>query len=79
MSRSLGSRHAEANTLTDLGAVQSLTGDHRTAIATVQQALELHRSLGHGRGEAVALGYLGIAQQETGDYLAAGIEPGPGA
>jgi tetratricopeptide (TPR) repeat protein/DNA-binding XRE family transcriptional regulator len=69
--RNDGDRHAEADVLIDLGAMQTILDDYLAAIASLSRALDLYRSLGNLLGEANALTDLGIAQRLTGDYAAA--------
>jgi tetratricopeptide (TPR) repeat protein len=57
--RTTGDKLGEANTLTNLGLVQRLTGDYPAAITSVEQALTLYRDLGHRLGETEALNTLG--------------------
>jgi tetratricopeptide (TPR) repeat protein len=71
LSRDLGDRHKQAWILGELGVVQRLTGDHRSATVMHREALESFRDVGDRRGEAYTLNQLGLAQQLTGDYPAA--------
>src|SRR6266496_3245712 len=61
----LGSRHAEAEALTQLSALQHLTGDHQAAAASRTQALALHREVGDRQGQAETLNHLGALQATT--------------
>ena len=69
--RDLGDRLQQAQVLTELAAVQRLTGDYPAATASSQQALSLYRDLRHSSEAAHALNELGLVQQLTGDYPAA--------
>jgi tetratricopeptide (TPR) repeat protein/transcriptional regulator with XRE-family HTH domain len=62
---------AEASARTDLGDIQSMTGDHAAATASLQRALDLYRADDERLGEANALHILGLVQHRTGDYTAA--------
>ena len=57
---------AQAGALTDLGDMQTLSGDYQTAIGSHEEALRLYRSLGHQFGEANALNKLATVQQAAG-------------
>jgi tetratricopeptide (TPR) repeat protein len=61
-------RSAEAGALTDMGAVQHLTGDYQAARAGLTRALRLYRDCGDQLGEANALNELGAVQYLTGSY-----------
>ena len=68
----VGDRYLQAQVLTELAAVQRLTGDYLAATASSQQALSLFRDLpGSSPDAAYAFNELGLAQQLTGDYPAA--------
>lgn len=69
--RTVGDRHGEAHTLTDLGRAQLLTDDYSAAIASLRQALALFSELGDRYGEAFAFNNLGRVQYSTDDYSAA--------
>jgi len=64
-------RRSEADTLTQLGFLQSLTGDYPAAATALARALELHRDLHDQLGQADALTELGFLHSLTGDYPAA--------
>lgn len=64
-------RVSEASVLTNLGAVQRLTGDYPAATASLTRARDVYCDIGNGRGEAAAVTYLGTVQRVTGDYPAA--------
>ncbi len=66
--RAAGDQLAEASARTDLGDIQSMSGDHDTATASLRQALELYRAAANRLGEANALHNLGSVQQRTGDF-----------
>jgi tetratricopeptide (TPR) repeat protein/transcriptional regulator with XRE-family HTH domain len=69
--RQLGDRLGEANALSDLGAVQYLTGDYPAATLVLDQALGIYRALGDRLGQANALRHLGEVGYMTDDYPAA--------
>ena len=69
--RQLGDRLGEAAAMTDLGAMQRITGNYPEAAATQADALTICRELGDRLGEASALNELGVLQRITGDYPAA--------
>jgi tetratricopeptide (TPR) repeat protein/transcriptional regulator with XRE-family HTH domain len=69
--RQLGDWLGQANALTDLGAVQSATGDFPAAAQALEQALDIYRDLGDRLGQANALTDLGEVRLQTGDYPAA--------
>jgi tetratricopeptide (TPR) repeat protein len=69
--RAVGDQLAEASARTDLGDIQSMSGDHVTAAASLQRALEAYRADGDLLGEANALHNLGLVQQRTDDFAAA--------
>jgi len=66
--RTAGDQLAEASARTDLGDIQSMSGDHDTATASLRQALDLYRAAASRLGEANALHNLGSVQQRTGDF-----------
>ena len=69
--RAAGDHLAEASARTDLGDIQSMTGDHATASASLQRALDAYRAYDERLGEANALHNLGLVQQRTDDFTAA--------
>jgi tetratricopeptide (TPR) repeat protein/transcriptional regulator with XRE-family HTH domain len=69
--RAVHDQLAEASARTDLGDIQSMSGDHDTATASLRQALEKYRAADDRLGEANALHNLGSVQQRTGDFPAA--------
>ena len=69
--RQNGDRRSEANTLIQLGFLQSLTGDYPAAATALARALGLHRDLRDRLGQADALTELGFLHSLTGDYPAA--------
>lgn len=69
--RAVGDQLAGASARTDLGDIQSMTGDHATASASLQRALEAYRAADERLGEANALHNLGLVQQRTDDFAAA--------
>ncbi|MGH3917061.1 MAG: tetratricopeptide repeat protein [Pseudonocardiaceae bacterium] len=71
-------QHGEATALTDLGMLQSLTGDYPAAAESLRQALVLARDLGDRLGEATALTDLGMVQYMTDDFPAAAESLGQG-
>jgi tetratricopeptide (TPR) repeat protein len=64
----LGDRLGQANALTELGAVQGMSGDYPGAARVLEQALDIARDTGDRLGQANALIYLGVVQRVTGDY-----------
>ena len=69
--RRAGDRPGQAGALTNLCAIQGMTGDCRAAAASATQALALYRDLGDRAGQANALNNLGMIQRLTGDHQAA--------
>jgi tetratricopeptide (TPR) repeat protein/transcriptional regulator with XRE-family HTH domain len=69
--RRLGDKRGQAGTLTNLGDVRRLTGDHPGAARDLEEALRIYRATGYPLGQAGALTSLGIVRQLTGDYPAA--------
>jgi tetratricopeptide (TPR) repeat protein/transcriptional regulator with XRE-family HTH domain len=69
--RAVDDQLAEASARTDLGDIESMTGDHDAATATLRRALELYRAAADRLGEANALHNLGSVEQRTGDFAAA--------
>jgi len=67
----LGDRLGQANALTDLGVVRSLTDDYPAAAGVLEQALGIYRDLGDRLGQANALTAVGDVRRLTGDYPAA--------
>jgi tetratricopeptide (TPR) repeat protein len=67
----LGDRPAEASARNELGDVQRLTGDYRSAREALEEALAICCDLGDRQGQANALSNLGVVRRLTGD--------GPGA
>jgi len=68
LAQPLDSRKAEADRLLQQGRTQYLNSQHRSALQSWQQALELYRTLGNRQGEAVALNYLGSLYDHLGQY-----------
>ena len=66
-----GDRLAEANSLHDLGGLQSRTGDYPAAVGVLERALSLYCDLGDRLGEANVLDDLCGVHYPTGDYPAA--------
>jgi tetratricopeptide (TPR) repeat protein/transcriptional regulator with XRE-family HTH domain len=64
-------RHGEADALTQLGILRSLSGDYAAAAASLVRALALYRDLGDRHGQADALTEMGFLHVLTGDYPAA--------
>jgi tetratricopeptide (TPR) repeat protein/transcriptional regulator with XRE-family HTH domain len=64
-------RADEADALTRLGGLLSLTGDYLAAAASLEQALTLYRDLGDRTGQAWILTYLGFLSSLAGNYPAA--------
>ena len=67
----LGDRLGQANAVTDLGVVRSLTDDYPAAAQVLEQALGIYRDLGDRLGLANALTAVGDVRRLTGDYPAA--------
>jgi tetratricopeptide (TPR) repeat protein/transcriptional regulator with XRE-family HTH domain len=66
-----GDQRSEANTLTQLGILQYLTGDYLAAATALARALGLYRDLRDAPGQADALKEMGSVYSLTGDYPAA--------
>jgi tetratricopeptide (TPR) repeat protein/transcriptional regulator with XRE-family HTH domain len=69
--RQAGDRPGQAGALTNLCAIQAMTGDYRAAAASAAQALALYHDIGDRAGQANALNNLGMIQRWTGDHQAA--------
>jgi len=69
--RQAGDRPGEADTLTELGVLQSVAGDYSAADTTLTQAVAVYRDAGDLPGQAYALNQLGYLRVLTGDYPAA--------
>jgi tetratricopeptide (TPR) repeat protein/DNA-binding XRE family transcriptional regulator len=69
--RQAGDRPGQADALTQLGNLHSLTGDYPAAADSLTRAGALYRDLGDHLGEAYALTQLGDLHSLTGDYPAA--------
>jgi tetratricopeptide (TPR) repeat protein/transcriptional regulator with XRE-family HTH domain len=69
--RQAGDRLAEADALSELGALQRETGSYPAAAATLARALALYRDIGDQPGQASTLNELGFLRVLTGDYPAA--------
>jgi transcriptional regulator with XRE-family HTH domain/tetratricopeptide (TPR) repeat protein len=69
--RRAGDRLGEADTLTELGALQRETGDYPAAAASLARALALYGEAGDLPGQAFALNHLGSFRALAGDYPAA--------
>ena len=69
--RQAGARLGEADTLSELGALQRETGDYPAAAASLAEALALYGDGGDLTGQAHALNQLGFLRVLTGDYPAA--------
>ena len=67
ISRELGDRRGEGNTLGDLGLAYADLGDVWRAIQYYEEALAIHREIGDRRGEGHGLGNLGIAYTDLGE------------
>jgi len=72
--RRLGDRLSQANALDELGIVQRLTGDYRSAAQTQQEALRIYTGLGNRLGRANALSHLGYLHTLTDDYQRAAAD-----
>ena len=66
--RRLGDRLNQANALDELGIVQRLTGDYRSAAQAQQEALRIYTGLGSQLGRANALSHLGYVRTLIDDY-----------
>ena len=62
-----GDRVGEANALLQIGAMRVLGSDFKSAVAPLEQALEIYRGLDEKLGEANALRELGRVHRTTGD------------
>jgi tetratricopeptide (TPR) repeat protein/transcriptional regulator with XRE-family HTH domain len=71
--RATADQLAEASALTDLGDIESLTGDHASATDSLTRALDIYQAAANQLGEANALHNLGTVQQRTGDLAAARV------
>ena len=69
--RRAGDQPSQARALMLLGAMQVLTGDFASALATLEQALAVYHDLGDRAGEADAIINLGFVHGQTGNYPAA--------
>ena len=67
IARKLNDRHAESNSLGNLGLTYSDLGETRRAVELYEQALAIHREIGDRRGEGIALGHLGNAYAALGE------------
>ncbi|UNU22112.1 CHAT domain-containing protein [Microcoleus vaginatus PCC 9802] len=68
MSREIGNRQGEANSLGNLGNAFDSLGQFDRAIAFHEQSLEIKREIGDRQGEANSLGNLGSAYISLGQY-----------
>jgi tetratricopeptide (TPR) repeat protein len=66
--RDLGDRLGQANALTLLGGVRSLTGDYPGAARDLDQALSIHRDTGNRYGEVTTLNEKGNLSRARGDF-----------
>jgi tetratricopeptide (TPR) repeat protein/transcriptional regulator with XRE-family HTH domain len=66
--RQAGDRLGEADTLSELGALQGATGNYPTAAATLARAFALYREAADLSGQAHVLNRLGLVHILTGDY-----------
>jgi tetratricopeptide (TPR) repeat protein/transcriptional regulator with XRE-family HTH domain len=64
----LGDQLSQANALDELGIVQRLVGDYRSAAQAQQEALRIYTGLGSRLGRANALSHLGYVRLLTDDY-----------
>ena len=67
----VGASAAEGFHLANLGRVLQLSGDHRAAISTLEQGIEIIRAVGLMRSLALSRVHLGRLQREVGDLRAA--------
>ncbi|HEY5149340.1 MAG TPA: tetratricopeptide repeat protein [Mycobacterium sp.] len=63
----VGASAAEGFHLANLGRVLQLSGDHRAAISTLEQGIEIIRAVGLMRSLALSRVHLGRLQREVGD------------
>jgi tetratricopeptide (TPR) repeat protein len=68
ISRKIGDRQGEANSLGNLGIAYKSLGQYQRAIDFHQQLLEISREIGYRQGEAASLGNLGNAYHSLGQY-----------
>jgi DNA-binding SARP family transcriptional activator/tetratricopeptide (TPR) repeat protein len=66
-----GDRLGQALTLTQLGNLSLITGDLRSAAASLAQGVDLYRAVGDDTGQIDALMFLAGAQTDAGDFPAA--------
>jgi tetratricopeptide (TPR) repeat protein len=69
--RQAGDRAGQAAALRHLGIVHMLTGDYRSAAASLHQATAIFRDIKDRAGQAHSINNLGSVQQRAGDYPAA--------
>jgi len=69
--RQAGDRLGQALTLTQLGNLSLITGDLRSAAASLAQGVDLYQAVGDDTGQIDALMFLGGAQTDAGDFPAA--------
>jgi tetratricopeptide (TPR) repeat protein len=68
ISREIGDRRGEDNSLGNLGSTHLQLGDYPKAIECQTAALAISREIGDRRGECNRLGNLGSAHESLGDY-----------
>ncbi|MBM0743385.1 tetratricopeptide repeat protein [Phormidium sp. CLA17] len=68
ITREIGDRNSEANSLISLGNAYESLGQYPQAIDFYQQSLTITREIGACHGEAASLGNLGIAYKSLGQY-----------
>ncbi|MBD2210222.1 tetratricopeptide repeat protein [Nostoc linckia FACHB-104] len=68
ISREIGDRNGEANSLIGLGNTYNSLGQYQRAIEFLQQSLDIKREIGDRNGEGKSLGNLGNAYNSLGEY-----------
>jgi tetratricopeptide (TPR) repeat protein len=68
ITRRIGDRQGEADSLIDLGDAYKSLGEYQRAIDFYQQSLEIQRQIGDRNGEATSLIGLGNAYYSLGEY-----------
>ncbi|WP_017659148.1 tetratricopeptide repeat protein [Baaleninema simplex] len=68
ISREIGYRQGEANSLGNLGNAYYSLGQFQRSIEFHQQSLDISREIGYRQGEAISLGNLGAAYYSLGQF-----------
>ncbi len=71
ISKEIGDRYGQGNSLGNLGNAYDSLGQYQTAIDYHQQSLDIAREIGDRRGEGNSLGSLGNAYYSLGQYQTA--------